>query len=88
MTEYGALPENISDQDVVELRAHIGKKIAFNAGKNRMVGTLLSVDSYLNLKVRVDDGRESGIHRMRLGRMSNYALLGETNGKASKPARK
>jgi hypothetical protein len=86
MTEFGVLPENISDLDVMELRSHIGKKIAFNAGKNRLTGTLLSVDAYLNLKIRVDSGREPGIHRLRLGRMGNYALLdGEETPKKSAP---
>ena len=85
MTERVALPENVSNQDLRDLRAHIGKRIAFNAGRARLVGTLLAIDLWLNLKIRVDTGREAGIHRLRLGRMANYALLDDSEDTSEPP---
>ena len=70
------LPEGFTWDDVRELRHHKGKRIAFNAGKSRLIGVLTEFDDVnLRLRIRVDGNKETGIHVLRLGRMGNYALL-------------
>jgi len=63
---------NLQDQFI----RHKGKKIAFNAGRHRMTGTIVSVDSQMHrVYVDVESGLEPGIHSFIISRMSGFALL-------------
>jgi hypothetical protein len=59
-----------------QLVKHLWKKIAFNAGKHRMTGVIVSVDTRMHrVYIDVDSGLEPGVHSFIISRMSNFALL-------------
>lgn len=74
MTE---IPPELQD-DAELLERSIGRTIIFNAGRNRVRGTLVAFDAeFLKLRVRVESGKEAGLHTLRLGRMGSFVVAAD-----------
>lgn len=73
--DVGSRPWVDSDLQI-QLVRHKGKKVAFNAGRHRMKGTVVSIDERMHrVYIDVEAGLEPGIHTFIISRLSNFAFL-------------
>lgn len=63
-----------TQSEVDRLKAHIGKRIRFTAGRIRATGVIKGLDRFLVLEVVVEEGPEAGTHFLELKRLGNYNL--------------
>lgn len=71
---FGRPSSESAQSEADRLRAHVGKRIRFTAGRQRVSGVIKGLDRFLVLEVVVDEGPEAGTHFLELKRLGNYNL--------------